>query len=118
MKAPHPAGFIDSDELRDQKARSRARRLKLRVDGELGCYSLRRNATDSVIADHLTLDKLEEWLDRLEEEDPVETMKSIIAENPGATEDELYRMFRSEVLSDERLQEMIAMEAFEMLKRA
>ena len=40
MKAPIPAGFIDSDELRDRRVRRKARRLGYKIESDQGGYKL------------------------------------------------------------------------------
>ncbi|HTC04126.1 MAG TPA: hypothetical protein VK749_12055 [Xanthobacteraceae bacterium] len=118
MKAPNPPDFVDSDELREQRARSKARRLGYKVENDQGGYRLLRILpAEALIDDNLTLDQLEEWLDRFEDEDPVGLMKTIIAENPGASKQQIRRLLLGEVRAGKKLQETIVDEAVTKLFR-
>ncbi|MGP8267306.1 MAG: hypothetical protein ACLQOQ_15210 [Beijerinckiaceae bacterium] len=75
MKIPTEVEFVESDELREDRARSRARRLGYAVKTSTGGKSFDNcggymllNAQNHVVAGgkfDLTLDQLEEWLDKL-----------------------------------------------------
>lgn len=50
-------------------------------------------------------------------EDPFETLKAIVAENPGATKEQIRRLFRDECLSDEKLRDAVARQVFNTIYR-
>ena len=119
MKAVGPPDFIESDELREARARSKARRLGYKVERDQSGYRLLRvvPAKDELIDDGLSLDQLEEYLDRYEDEDPIKLIQDIVAENPGVTEEQHRRLFMDELRSSEKLREIVAKETFAMLFR-
>jgi hypothetical protein len=110
IKSATGADFVESDELREAKARSKARRLGYKIENDQSGYRLLRITGDDLIADNLTLDTLGEWLDRFEDEDPTALMKSIIAENPGASEKQIQSLWLDEVLADKKLLETVLMQ--------